>query len=59
MKTKEEIIYDMCLTYRHDYGIVKLSEYDTCGVTQNEQKEIRDLMKQLYENCIEPHIKPQ
>jgi hypothetical protein len=59
MKTKEEMIYDMCLTYRHDYGLIKLSEYDTCGVTQEEQREIWHLMEQIYETCIEPYIRIQ
>ncbi len=44
MKTRDQIIHSMCMTYRHDYGLTK-PEGDPsnigyalqAGMTQNEQ----------------------
>ena len=47
MKNKENIIHDMCITYRHDYGLLPEEEKST----------IIRKMRQLYDNCIEPHMK--
>lgn len=47
MKTKEDIIRDMCITYRHDYGLLP----------EEERSFVFRRMSQLYDNCIEPHMK--
>jgi hypothetical protein len=64
---REQIIYSMCLTYRHDYGITKEEkEYEderdilgmlSSGVTRSERQAIWNQMAQLFDNCIAPHIK--
>ena len=46
MKTKEEIIESMCLTYRHDFGLLDL----------NKQNGLRVTMKQIFDNDIAPHM---
>ena len=58
MKTKEEIIHDMCLTYRHDYGLRK-SEGEpnwTSGMTEQDARMLYKTMEQIYNNDIEPII---
>lgn len=56
MKTKEEIIHDMCLTYRHDYGLRKLDTDPpwTAGMTEQDAKMLYKTMEQIYTNDIEP-----
>jgi len=58
MKTKEQIIYDMCMTYRHDYGLRK-EQGDpswTAGMTEEDAKMLYKTMEQIYNNDIEPII---
>lgn len=58
MKNKEEIIHDMCMTYRHDYGLRK-PEGDpswTSGMTEQDAKMLYKTMEQIYTNNIEPII---
>lgn len=56
MKTREEIINDMCMTYRHDYGLDKLPGDPpwTAGMTPEERKGLYATMSQIYEHNIEP-----
>lgn len=56
MKSKEEIITDMCYTYRHDYGLDKDPSDPpwTAGMTPDDRKGLYNTMKQIYENNIEP-----
>lgn len=58
--TKEQIIAAMCYTWRHDFGIHKdLSRSDSpleSGLTLDERAALIRDMKQLFENCIEPHM---
>ena len=56
MKTREEIITDMCMTYRHDYGLDKLPGDPpwTAGMTPDERKGLYTTMSQIYEHNTEP-----
>ena len=58
MKTKEEIIHDMCLTYRHDYGLRKLDTDPpwTAGMTEQDAKMLYKTMEQIYNHNIAPII---
>jgi hypothetical protein len=58
MKTKEQIIHDMCLTYRHDYGLRKLKGEPnwTSGMTEQDARMLYKTMEQIYNNNIEPII---
>ena len=58
MKSKEEIIHDMCMTYRHDYGLRKLDNDPpwTSGMTENDAKMLYKTMEQIYDNDIFPII---
>jgi hypothetical protein len=56
MKTREQIINDMCMTYRHDYGLNKLPSDPpwTAGMTPEERKGLYNTMAQIYDNNIAP-----
>lgn len=55
MKTREEIIHAMCITYRHDYGLTKIEECNiSCGVTIEEKTRIWNTMAQIFDNDIQP-----
>jgi len=58
MKTKEEIIHDMCFSYRHDYGLRKFPGEPnwTSGMTEQDAKMLYKTMEQIYNNDIEPII---
>ena len=59
MKTREQIITDMCYTWRHDYGLVKESlEVDSIssGMTEPEREMLWHAMAQIFDNCIAPHM---
>jgi hypothetical protein len=59
LKPKEKVIYDMCITYRHDYSLHKeefSKDYlDGCsGTTEQERKIIYSQMSSLYDHHIAP-----
>jgi hypothetical protein len=56
---KEQIIYDMCMSYRHDYGLRKeINEPSwTAGMTEEDAKMLYKTMEQIYNNNIEPLLK--
>lgn len=59
MKSREQIITDMCYTYRHDYGLVKaLDDTDmiSSGITEQERKRIWDIMSQIFDRCVAPYM---
>lgn len=58
MKTKDEIITDMCYTYRQDYGLDKDPNDPpwTAGMTPDERKGLYLTMSQIYEHNIEPVV---
>jgi len=62
MKTREQIITDMCYTCRHDYGITKnnagnSTDILSSGMTDSERKSLWNQMAQLFDNNIAPHMK--
>lgn len=59
LKTREQIITGMCMTWRHDFGLVKDSEDDpiSSGMTLSERKHLIDQMSQLFDNSIKPYMK--
>ena len=54
MKTREEIITDMCYAYRHDYGLDKDPNDPSwlSGMTPDERKGLWETMAQIYDNDI-------
>ena len=59
MKNKEQIINDMCMTYRHDYGLRKFPGEPnwTAGMTEQDAKMLYKTMEQIYNNDIEPLLR--
>lgn len=58
MKTREQIIVEMCYTYRHDFGLNR-SEDDppwVAGLTDKERKGLLKTMEQIFDNNIAPHM---
>lgn len=60
MKTREEIINNMCMTFRHDYGL-EISEDDRMytlmsGMTKREREGLYNTMAQVFDNDIAPLI---
>lgn len=58
MIDKDKIIHDMCMTYRHDYGLRKKDDEPnwTSGMTEQDAKMLYKTMEQIYNNNIEPII---
>jgi hypothetical protein len=61
MKTRDEIITGMCMTWRHDYG-VEYREHDgpggliTMGLTGAQREILRQKMEQIFDNTIAPNM---
>ena len=56
MKTREEIIHGMCLTYRHDYGITKEDNTEdifSSGMTKAQQLMLYSSMSQIFDHNVE------
>ena len=58
MKTREEIIKSMCMTYRHDYGLDKHLDDGrfASGMTEAERKALWNRMAQIFDNNIWPYM---
>jgi hypothetical protein len=58
MKTREQIITDMCYTYRHDYGLDKTNDTGifSSGTTEEERRWLWAVMAQIFDNNIAPHM---
>jgi hypothetical protein len=59
MNEREKTIHDMCMTYRHDYGLRKQPDEPswTSGMTEEDAKMLYKTMEQIYTNNIEPLLK--
>jgi hypothetical protein len=58
MKDRERIITDMCYTYRHDYGLEKVTDaFGISGMTDSERHGLRLTMSQIFDNVIAPVLK--
>ena len=58
MKTREQIITSMCMTYRHDYGLDKHPDDASfvSGMTGSQRKALWNDMAQIFDNDIWPHM---
>jgi hypothetical protein len=57
-RSREEIITNMCYTYRHDYGLNKdPSDPSWCaGMTPQERQGLWRTMAQIFDNNINPYM---
>jgi hypothetical protein len=54
---RENIITNMCFTYRHDYDILKSEAVGfSSGMTQEERTYLWNTMAQIFDNDIAPHM---
>jgi hypothetical protein len=61
MKNRESIIHNMCMTFRHDYGLPKTTgEFGpypfASGLTDDERKALHKQMAQIFDNDIAPYM---
>jgi hypothetical protein len=58
MKTREEIITSMCMTYRHDYSLDKHPDDAdfVAGMTGSQRTALWKQMAQIFDNNIWPHM---
>jgi hypothetical protein len=58
MKTREEIITNMCYTWRHDYGLDKPADTFSfaAGTTRHERELLWQQMAQIFDNDIAPYM---
>jgi hypothetical protein len=62
MKTREQIITDMCYTWRHDYGLNRHQEKNgvtynlPAGMTDDERQHLWNCMAQIFDNNISPYM---
>jgi hypothetical protein len=54
---REQVITEMCYTWRHDYGLIKESESDISGITVDDREFLWKQMAQLFDNCISKLLK--
>ena len=57
-KTREQIIHSMCMTWRHDYGLInndKTSPLDA-GMADKEREILFNNMAQVFDNDIAPYM---
>lgn len=55
MKTREEIIHDMCMTWRHDFGLDK-EDGVPGGLSDLERRVLWNSMAQVFDNTIAPNM---
>ena len=60
MKTREQVITDMCYTWRHDYGLHRSDTMfiglSSPGMTNEERKALWQQMAQVFDNNITPYM---
>ena len=61
MKTREAIIISMCLTARHDFGLVRNTGESgpypfPSGMTDQEREALYRQMAQIFDNNIAPYM---
>lgn len=58
MKTRDEIIYGMCLSRRHDYGLDRHPDdaWFVSGMTGSERQALWDEMAKIYDEDIAPFM---
>ena len=62
-RAPDDLIDSMCLTWRHDFGLVRLDGDDGAflgsGMTEKERESLRRDMRQLWEHNIAPFLQAE
>lgn len=54
---RERVVEAMCLTWRHDFGLVKLEGFEFCsGMTDRERDHLRNQMGKLFDHHFAPAL---
>lgn len=55
---REEVIANMCYTYRQDYGLSKSDSEGILesGMSPEERKQLWNQMSIIYDRCVVPHL---
>lgn len=58
MRTREQIISNMCMTYRHDFGLTREKDGPPweAGMTDDERLHLWNQMAQIFDNDIAPYM---
>ena len=61
MKTREDIVISMCMTYRHDFGLVRNTGESgpypfPSGMTDQQKESLYRQMAQIFDNDIAPYM---
>ena len=53
-----DLIDRMCMTWRHDFGLVREEGRDSLsgGMTERERESLRGCMRQLWDHDIRPYV---
>ena len=51
-KTREQIVESMCLTWRHDFNLIRSPENKFSGMTVEEREFLHKQMAQVFDNVI-------
>lgn len=54
--SRSEVVEAMCLTWRHDFGVDRTSDFDLSGFTDADRAALRSAMGQLFDQHIAPAI---
>lgn len=59
--TREDVITNMCYTYRHDFGLTKpkgnsFSDLLSSGMTEEDRQHLWNTMAQIFDNDIAPYM---
>lgn len=55
-RIRHNVVTQMCYTKRHDYGLDKIDDYYSSGMTEEERLCLYREMDQLYEHHIKPFV---
>jgi len=56
-QTREQIITNMCYTWRHDYGLDRpLGDFSSSGMSQSERVGLWNQMAQVFDHVIAPNV---
>jgi hypothetical protein len=60
MMTREQVIHNMCMTFRHDYGMIisqdRAKSTPAAGMTQKQREALFRQMAQIFDNDIAPYM---
>lgn len=56
---RSELVYNMCMALRHDYGAPTKDGERGSGMTEEEKRSLWREMEHLFDHCVEPVLVEQ